>query len=507
VKKVQFTYLVLSRFFARYLHRTKQLVKTHHPLKKKDLSKSIAHQNIPPREKQKTPIKLMSLHPTQQKFLLLAILGVIVAAFFWQIRLKYYHQNSLSEGLIGVYSKSNLPPSVTHLLSDPLISFDKNGNPQPKLAQEWKVNDNATLYTFKLRENLFWSDGTKVKASDLKFNLPNVEVSYPDERTIAFKLSDSFVPFPTLLVSPVFKGDSLIGVGKYYLASEEVSHEIVTKLVLVPSAKSENAKNLPDINIRFYPDEKTSRTAFMLGEVDSIIGINDFSDLQQIPSVGLKKITNYSKLVAIFYNTEDPLLSDKNLRKALTCASPQIKDEEKAKTSIQPNSWAFNDQLKEMLGNEEMAKTYLDKTNLDKDKTITLTTIPSLSKVGNEIVKSWQKLGIPVVLRVETGMPQNFQALLVPQLISADPDQYPLWHSTQKNTNLSKYFKAPRSDKDLEDGRKITDIEKRKEKYHDFQKVLQDDSPATFLYFQKINVIYRGKTEKNLNKILDLQIM
>ena len=100
--------------------------------------------------------------------------------------------------------------------------------------------------------------------------------------------------------------------------------------------------------------------------------------------------------------------------------------------------------------------------------------------------------------------PQNFQALLFSQNLPSDPDQYALWHSTQELTNLSKYA-SPRVDRDLEDGRKNNDMEQRKQRYLDFQKVLNDDTPATFLYFQKTDIVYRKRVEGNLNKILPLQ--
>ena len=64
-----------------------------------------------------------------------------------------------------------------------------------------------------------------------------------------------------------------------------------------------------------------------------------------------------------------------------------------------------------------------------------------------------------------------------------DPDQYVLWHSDQRN-NIT-HYKNLRIDKLLEDGRSISDIEKRKKIYADFQKYLTDDAPASFLYFPK----------------------
>jgi len=152
-----------------------------------------------------------------------------------------------------------------------------------------------------------------------------------------------------------------------------------------------------------------------------------------------------------------------------------------------------------------MAKSYFDKVEKGKENTLILTTTPVFSALGEAIIKSWKELGVNAVLRIESGIPQNFQALLIQEPIPLDPDQYAIWHSTQNKTNISNYS-SPRIDKDLEDGRKTGDIEVRKEKYADFQRVLLDDAPATFLYFPKLNVIYRKKVEDNINKILPLQI-
>lgn len=416
--------------------------------------------------------------------------------------LPFYNQPKVTEGLIGVYTHNNLPQAVSNLLSESLVEMDKKGMPQPKLAEKWDTNKELNIYTFKLNNNLFWNDGTKVQSSDIKFNLPNVEVKYPDPATIQFKLVDSFAPFPTFLVNPIFKNNSFVGLGKYKLNSEETSKGFITKLVL--QSKDKNQK-LPIIIIHFYPDEKTARTAFELGEIDSLIGVSDISSFKNTPNVILKQIPIFNKIVAIFYDTKDNILSDKNFRRALGFSAPEIKGEERAKTSIPSFSWAFNDTVKDYLGDIEMAKSYFDKVEKGKDDTLILTTTPVFSALGEAIIKSWKELGVNAVLRIESGIPQNFQALLIQEPIPLDPDQYAIWHSTQDNTNISNYSSA-RIDKDLEDGRKTGDIEVRKEKYADFQRVLLDDAPATFLYFPKLNVIYRKKVEDNINKVLNLQI-
>ena len=106
------------------------------------------------------------------------------------------------------------------------------------------------------------------------------------------------------------------------------------------------------------------------------------------------------------------------------------------------------------------------------------TTLPFLER-AEEIARAWTQIGVKTNVKVATIIPENFQALLVGQERPADPDQYSLWHSTQKS-NIT-HYSSPKVDKLLEDGRRTMDENKRLEIYRDFQRFLVEDSPAAFL--------------------------
>lgn len=430
---------------------------------------------------------------------LLAVSGV-----FLQIKFNFINinTNTVSEALVGTYQEHDLPLEVTRLLSESLVEVDENSRIIPKLASNWEVNTEATVYKFRLKDNLYWLDGSRVKSSDIEFVIPNIEISYPDDQIIEFKLKEAYSAFPSLLIKPVFRKGTLIGTGPYKISKVEKSRIFITKMVL-----ETNQADLPKIIIRFYPNEKTALTGFSLGEVQSLMGISYKNGNNSI--IGKNYATDYTKIVTIFFNMEDEVLSNRSLRQALSFAAPVIEGEVEANNPYPPMSWAFNKDVKNYLENSEEAKAALQRAKGNSSaellkKEIILTTTPQLEEIGKKVIMAWREIGINAILRVESGVPQKFQALLITQSIPPDPDQYFLWHETQKNTNLTKYSQK-RVDKDLEDGRKFTQESKRKEVYADFQRVLLEDAPAAFLYFPKYNVVFYKKSEEKIEKILPLQ--
>ncbi len=426
-----------------------------------------------------------------------AILLILIAGVFLIFKDELLKQ-FISEGLVGTYTEDDLPPVVVNLLSQSLVVVNTKGMAEGSVASSWQTNNDATIYTVKLRDNLYWSDGTKLRAADIDFSLPDVGIRVIDDTTVEFKLTDSFSPFPLLLTKPVIRKGSHTGLGPYQIKNIQKDKIFVKKLTLHSAEK-----NMPNIIIRFYPNEKIARSALKVGEVQALLGVSEFGGLDSEKTLKEMSKPNFQQLVTIYYNTKDSLLSDENLRIALSFQAPTISGEVEAKTFIPPASWAFNAEVRDYLDNNEQAKLSLKKVGkLDK---ITLTATSSLKSVGEKVIEAWKKLGVDAVLRVESGIPQNFQALLIAQNIPLDPDQYSLWHSTQTQTNLTKYS-SPRVDKDLEDGRKSADMEVRKLKYKDLQKIILDHAPATFLYFPKYNIVYRKKIESMLTKVIKIQL-
>ncbi len=433
-----------------------------------------------------------------------AILLTIILLVIFQLKFNVLgNSNSISLGFIGTYQEHDLPEEVTKLVSQSLVVADKNGRIQGNLVNGWETNNDATVFKFKLKDNLKWVDGSSMRASDLIFSIPNVEVSTPDEKTIEFKLKESYSPLPSLLTKPLIKKGSMLGTGPYRIIKITKSRIFIAKIELKP-----NDPKLPKIYIRFYPNEKVAITGFNLGEVQALLGFSNYRVFSGNIKVGLLQKEDYTKMVSILFQTKDALLSSRSLRQALAYITPKINGEVTADNPYPSTLWAFDRNAKKYLDNPEEAKSAMQraKASVSDDQLtgeLILTSTPNLEEVGHKVVGAWKSLGFDAKLRIESGIAQNFQSFLITQSIPIDPDQYFLWHTTQEKTNLTKYD-SKRADKDLEDGRKTITEEDRKIKYFDFQKTLLEDAPAVFLYFPKYNIAYLKKKEDILKKVLSL---
>ncbi len=441
---------------------------------------------------------------TRNKIPLIITFLILAIIFFAQSKFKFfYNPNAISVGFIGTYQEYDLPKEVTKLISQGLVKEGMDGRIKGNLVSGWETNNDATSFKFKLKDGLKWVDNTPIKSKDLEFVIPNTEITFPDDNTILFKLKESYSPLPSLLTRPVIKKGSMLGTGPYKITKIEKSRIFITKIELVSADES-----LPNISIRFYPTEKVAITGFNLGEVQALLGITDPKIFSDNPKVSIKQKVDYSRIVSILFNTKDNFLSSRSLRQALSFEAPKFENEQIANNPYPPYHWAYNPDSKKYLANPEEAKNAMEraKSSIPDEKIkseLILTATPNLEGIAGVVVNSWKNLGLNAKYRIESGIAQNFQALLITQSIPLDPDQYFLWHATQTKTNLTKYD-SKRVDKDLEDGRKIIDEEDRKTKYYDFQKILLEDAPAIFLYFPKYNIAYLKKKETLLNKILSL---
>lgn len=418
------------------------------------------------------------------KFRFLLFFGIVIGliAFVVITRIFPLLLSGSSEriGLTGRVRPESLPDEIVQYLSDGLTQLDETGAPMPSLAERWEVSEDGKTWTFHLRDNTFWQDGKKVESYDIKYPFTDVTVETPDEKTIIFKLQNSFSPFASVVARPVFK-KGLLGTGDWRVVSRglRLAGTYVQSLTLMDSAKNKKI-------FKFYPTEERAKLAFKLGSVDRVSGVFSAKPFDAWRNVEIGENINKNEYVGIFLNTKDPLLSEKGLRQALAYGIDKAAlGIPRALSPISTNSWAFNPQVKPYIFDVERAKELVkDLPNEQKDAlNIKLVTTATLLDKAEMVSSNWNEIGVKTEVQVTSSIPEDFQALLAIFDIPKDPDQYSVWHSTQieAQSNITK-LSNPRIDKLLEDGRTVLSQAERKNIYLDFQRFLVEESPAIFLY-------------------------
>lgn len=108
------------------------------------------------------------------------------------------------------------------------------------------------------------------------------------------------------------------------------------------------------------------------------------------------------------------------------------------------------------------------------------------------IQRRLKEIGIDVKIRqlewatfisrfIKTG---DFDVVVLGWSLSLDPDQFSIWHSSQNKPGQFNFinYNNPKVDKLLEQGRLELNPDKRMAIYHEFAKLLQEDSPIVYLY-------------------------
>lgn len=398
-------------------------------------------------------------------------------------------------GITGAYRTDNLPPFIIKNISQGLTVIDDAGNIKPGLAASWEITDDGKNYIFHLKKDQYFSDGRNITSALINYNFSDASVNRPDNYTIIYKLKEIYAPFLITVSRPIFQ-PGLIGSGNYKIDDIKLNGDFVQSLTMI------GTKDKFDIKIyEFYPSIEALKNAYVLGEVNQAIGLDNAnfyeSTFDKFPNTNVVKKINYDKLVTLFYNNNDNILSDKKVRLALSYALPvDYKEGKKTFLPYAPDSAYYNKDIEEKNQNYEHAKLLLTASNTASEsasaKNNLILTIKTLSKfraVAAEVADSFAKIDIKTNIEEVDTVPADFQIYLGDFTLADDPDQYPLWHSDQSK-NITKY-KNLRIDKLLEDGRKTLDVDARIKIYDDFQKFLIEDVPASFLFFPYEYEIHR----------------
>jgi peptide/nickel transport system substrate-binding protein len=184
-----------------------------------------------------------------------------------------------------------------------------------------KISEDGLTYTFTLRQNLKFADGTAVKGqdyvrswkrlNDLQGQVSGLVQAYvkdvqsPDDRTVVYTLKAPFAFFQALTATPpfiptdpaIFKDDAinqfpekLDGIGPYRMVSHKPGEQLV--LEANPNYFGE-APKIKNVIVRYFKDPTTMAQAVERGEIDiawRTVGPVEATRLESINTLKVTKI-------------------------------------------------------------------------------------------------------------------------------------------------------------------------------------------------------------------------
>lgn len=460
---------------------------------------------------------------------------------------------SLHEGSIGSPLKinpllaiSDVDRDLVDLVYAGLMRADGNGGLQTELAERYELSEDGLVYTFTLKENLYWHDGKRVTAKDVVFtinkvktpaigsprraNWEGVEVRLVDDRTVEFVLQRPYAPFlenTALGILPEHIWESLtaeefnltdrnlspIGAGPYKFENfKKRQNGTITSYKLKPFKDYlPHSPYLRKITFSFFPNTNDLISAYNSGKIDAMrVGPENIDRVESVKD--LSRIT-LPKIFTVFFNQENSTaLANDTVREALDLALNR-----EALINAAVNGYAvpqhlpiFIDQVDfSATGSTTAALALLEDDGWEKgedgllSKTIKNNTTPlafTLSTSNNselvataeELKRQWEDLGARVDIQLleltdleQTRIrPRQYEALLFGQIVGFHPDPFAFWHSSQRNDPgfNISLYANPSTDSIVENIRRNITPEERNEEFTNFATELMADRPAIFLY-------------------------
>jgi peptide/nickel transport system substrate-binding protein len=239
---------------------------------------------------------------------------------------------------------------------DTLVYQDPDGGQfVPGLAERWDVSGDGLVYTFFLRHDVTFHDGTAFDAESVRFNLaritgdelasqkarfmlgPYERTEVVDEYTVRIHLSEPFAPLLDSL-SQVYLGMASpaaveqwgddyqlhqVGTGPFVFAEYVPRDHLLLRrndeYDWGPSVYRRSIAGVDEIEFRFFTDPATRSLALETGEADVMgeIPPQDAARLEQSAGFAVEPAPIPGVSLMIFMNTTRPPLDDLAVRQAL----------------------------------------------------------------------------------------------------------------------------------------------------------------------------------------------
>ncbi|MCS7151359.1 MAG: peptide-binding protein [Endomicrobia bacterium] len=473
-----------------------------------------------------------------------------------------------------VLASDSASAAINSLVYNGLVKYDKDLSLIGDLAEKWSISKDGKEIVFYLRKDVRWHDGEKFTAYDVNFTYekiidPKVKTPYSsdfelitkciviDQYTIKFIYKEPYIPALEswgigIIPKHIFDNSKYdfnshpankkpVGTGPYKFLKWVTDEKIE---LIANEDYFEGRPYIQKYVFRVIPDQSVQFLELLNESIDSMnLTPEQFYAYPEF-------FKNYNKFsypsfsyTYLGFNLKHPLFKDKKVRQAIAHAinkqeiiSGVLLGKGKPATGpFPPQSWAYNEDVKDYEYNLEKAKELLKqagwKFNIEENILQQEVLIDGKSKnvnfeftlitnqgnkirqlVAEIIQQQLKKVGIKVNIQILEWsifinnyiVPRNFDAVILGWSLSRDPDQYSIWHSSQREPGRYNFvnYVNPEVDKLLELGRKEYNFDNRKKIYKKIHKIIHRDIPYVFLYYpESMPVVHKRIKNVEVSKI------
>lgn len=417
-----------------------------------------------------------------------------------------------------------------NVMMEPIIIFNTDMELEPRLATDWYFDDEATTITFEIREGVYWHDGERFTANDVKFTFdwilnpenpaPNralyadiYEIEVVNDYLMHFHLRqpNSFLinNLARISIVPAHAADKAgfnenpIGTGPFMF--ESWIRDDSLSMVANPDYWG-GAPKVDRLVFRTIPEDSARMFALEAGEIDVYQDQPIPEEVERLdadPNVNVQIVpgTGYRYMG---FNTEMPPFDNVKVRQAFAHLIPRegivdrlMEGLGQVATGPVPSGipW-YNPNVKTYDHNIEAARQLFDEAGVDpQGLTVHLYSHedPTFIRIAEIIQFEAANLGINVVTHVEewgtywSSLQQpghGYQMFLVDWFGQVDPDRamFRQYHS-QGSHNFGTYYNE-RLDYLLEKGKTVPpDSEESIAIYNEAQEILAEQSYVAYIHY------------------------
>jgi peptide/nickel transport system substrate-binding protein len=425
---------------------------------------------------------------------------------------------------------------VMWLLYDALTHLSPDGTKmEPALAERWEQSADGLTYTFTLRKNVRFHDGSLLDAEAVKVSYerqylaksPFYSTSVPNayERVLAGLIKEIRIPDPhTVVISLHYSRPSQFALVKIVSPQALTAHGLhltrtpvgtgpfrleqweSDRIILAPFGDSWRGRpRLSGVTFAIVPGLQAAMDRLEVGEFDLIPEVPPYSfeRLAANPLIRLAKVGGLN-VRFLGMQMDRPALRDRRVREAVTRAV----DRERLATilgrgatlvaqgPLPPASLSYDPQIRQPAYDPRRARVLLKEAGTEPGLILRLLYNASLemwSEAVQAVRSDLRKVGLGVELigapdwktfHEERRKGTHDLYLYGWSVSTPDPERFlfPLFHS--KSSDNFGHYANPRMDELLEQARQPMDEARRLRTYREATRVLLADVPAIFLFHQ-----------------------